>query len=1007
VPQILPTLRLAARIFLVGWLLRVGREVPVVAAENINISDYHLRIWQVEDGLPQDKVSALAQTQDGYLWVATYGGLARFDGVQFTIFDEKNTPELRDSRLTSLFEGGDGTLWIGHESGLVTTYKSGKFHTLEVCNREKVYGLTADAAGDVWILNDAGLLIRVRDGLSLIPTPGTAEKILNLARTTNGTIWVAHDGGISRLEQGSSFQLLAGETNTFVQGICPSQDGGLWVNSDGRLRKWKDGEWNANLAAPWGAVLPLTHLMETSEGLLLATTFRDGFFLMFPGTNKPPIHFDLAGGFPSDGIVSVLEDREGNFWIGTGDSGLVELHQNNIQQLSPPDHWHGRAVLSVCAGQVDDELWVGTEGSGLYHYLNGRWRNFGYTNGLGNSYIWSIAEDTVNNLFVGTWGAGLFLQEGDHFKFAPGMENLKLPVPALLPARNGGLWVGTSLGLLRYQAGQTNWFTEAGGKSLRDVRAIAEATNGIVWFGLAGNGLARLENNRIQTFGRADGLPSDRIECLHLDAADTLWIGTFGGGLCRYHQGKFSVIDAGRGLPSNVISDIEDDGRGFFWMSSRGGIIRASKDELKDCADGKINEVHCLTYGIDDGMPTIECSSGLQPAGCRTSDGRIWFPTTKGLVFLNPQAVRINHLPPPMVLENLLVDGRRMTNLTAPLRIPPGRNRFEFSYTALSLTAPEKVRFKYRIAGLEKDWVDAGSKRVANYSFLPPGEYKFEAIACNNNGVWNETGVSLPFVLLPHFWQIWWFRVLGGVMTVTAAGGIAWFAARRRMHRKLELMARQHELEYERSRIARDIHDDLGSQLTSITMLSDSARSQLDDPQQTSTDLHQIYDTAREATRSMDEIVWAVNPNHDSLESLANYLEKYALDFFRAAGVKCRLNMPLQFPAWRLTSELRHNLFLAYKEALNNVAKHAAASEVLISLKVEATAFAISIEDNGRGFDPKAFTGGSNHDPDRLVGGNGVGNMSQRLLKIGGQCDFVSVPAKGTTVKFLVILKSR
>jgi signal transduction histidine kinase/ligand-binding sensor domain-containing protein len=865
--------------------------------------------------------------------------------------------------------------------------------------------LTADAAGDVWILNDAGLLIRVRDGLSLIPTPGTAEKILNLARTTNGTIWVAHDGRLSKLEYGSNVQLLAGETNTFVQGMCLSRDGGLWVNSNGRLHKWKDGEWSPNLVAPWGGVVPLTHLLETEAGLLLATTSREGFYLMFPDTNKPPIHFDLAGGFPSDGIASVLEDREGNIWIGTSDSGLVELHQNNIQRLSPPDHWRGCAVLSVCAGQAGDELWMGTEGSGLYHYLNGQWSNFGYTNGLGNSYIWSIAEDTVNNLFVGTWGAGLFLQEGDQFKFATGMENLKLPVPALLPARGGGLWVGTSLGLLRYQAGHTNWFTEAGGKSLRDVRTIAEAANGTVWFGMAGNGLARLQTNRIQTFGRADGLSSDRIECLHLDPDGALWIGTFGGGLCRYKQGKFSVIDREQGLSSSVTSDIEDDGRGFFWMSSRGGIIRARKSELADCADGKIKDVHCLTFGISDGMPTIECSSGLQPAGCRTPDGRLWFPTTKGLVVVDPQAVKINRVPPPMVLEALLVDGQPVTNLNEPPQIPPGHNRLEFYYTALSLVDPEKVRFKYRLEGLESGWVDAGTKRVANYSFLPPGSYKFHVIACNNDGVWNETGVSLPFVLRPYFWQTWWFRWSVGLATVGLASAAAWFAARRRMHRKLEEMKRRHELEYERSRIARDIHDDLGAQLTSITMLSDTARSQLDDPRLISEDLHQIYDTAREATRSMDEIVWAVNPNHDSMESLASYLEKYALDFLRAAGVKCRLNVPRQFPAWRLTSELRHNLFLAYKEALNNVARHAAASEVQISLKVEGAAFEIIIEDNGTGFNPKAVSGQPIDNPDRLAGGNGLDNMKQRLMKIGGSCEVASVPGNGTRVTFVVSLK--
>ena len=383
-----------------------------------------------------------------------------------------------------------------------------------------------------------------------------------------------------------------------------------------------------------------------------------------------------------------------------------------------------------------------------------------------------------------------FLAGGCWRPVTPGTVGLSVPVPALLPARDGGLWVGTSLGLLRYQGGRTNWFTEADGKSLRDVRTIVEATNGTVWFGTAGSGLACLGKNHVRTFSVTNGLPNERIECLRLDADGALWIGSFGDGRCRYKDGKFSTIDRAQGLPSSGISDMEDDGHGFFWMSSRGGIIRVSKSELNDCADGKIKEVHCLTYGIEDGMPTIKCSSGLQPAGCRTPDGRLWFPTTKGLVVVNPNAVKINQLPPPVVIENLLVDGERVTNLTASLRVSPGRNRFDFYYTALSLVAPEKVCFKYRIEGLEKNWVDAGNKRVANYSFLPPGEYKFHVIACNNDGVWNETGVSLPFVLLPHFWQTWWFYVATVLAAVVPVARSVWYVSRRRMRRFIRDSAR-------------------------------------------------------------------------------------------------------------------------------------------------------------------------------------------------------------------------
>ena len=972
--------------------------------------NYFTRTWQVEQGLPQNKVTAVVQTRDGYLWVGTYSGLARFDGVRFTVFNEKNTPQMRSSRVTALFESDDGTLWIGHENGAITKFKDGKFHAHENVAGQggvKIYAFTADENEDVWFLNEAGQLVRVGDGLVLTPPAGRAKQLLSIARDRSGKIWVARDGKLSTLERGElrAVQFGTNDVSDYVQGICASRGGGLWVASGQRIRKWDGEKWIQDEgAAPW-TFSPLNSFIETGNGSLLAGTPGDGFFILFPGTDEKPIHFNRISGFQADWILSLLEDREGNLWVGTGGNGLVSLRPNNIQTLAPPDRWRGRAVLSVFPS-AKDGLWVGTEGAGLYRYGNGAWENYGYTNGLLNSYVWSIAENPQGDLFVGTWGAGLYLRDDGRFKFAPGMENQLVRIPALMTSRDGSLWAGTENGLLHYHDGQTNWFTEADGKPLRDVRTIIEGTNGAIWFGTAGNGLACLNQNQIRQFHRADGLPSDYVECLHFDEAGALWIGTFGGGLCRLKDGNFSVIDSAQGLPNSVIGHIEDDGNGFFWMSSHGGILRAAKRELNDCADGKTKSVAFLTYGINDGLPTIECSEGLQPAGCQTADGRLWFPTSKGLVVVNPNEVRINQLPPPMALEAFLVNAQPVTNLASPPKISPGGTRFEFHYTALSFVAPEKVQFKYRIEGLEKDWIDADVKRVANYSYLPPGDYTFRVIACNNDGVWNETGVSLPFTLLPHFWQTWWFRVLGGLATMLVAGGVVWLDARRRMRRRLEKLEREQAVERERSRIAHDIHDDLGAQLTRITMLSDSASEELADPAQMADDLNQIYDTARNATRAMDEIVWAVNPKHDTVDSFAIYVGKFGFDYLDAVGIRCRLDLPVKLPPHRLNTEVRHNLFLAYKEALHNAVKHARATEVCITIAFEAKTLELVVEDNGLGFSLNDATNKGPREHGRTAGGNGLENMNRRVREIGGECHIDSEPGRGTKVKFQLLLKS-
>jgi signal transduction histidine kinase/ligand-binding sensor domain-containing protein len=990
------------------WLLGQGEFAVSVAAS----PNYFVRSWQAEDGLPQNKVTAVVQTRDGYLWMGTYSGLARFDGVRFTVFDDHNTPELHSSRVTSLFEADEGTLWIGDESGGVTKFKDGKFQAVDfhaAWSGGKIYGIGTDEAGDVWLLNEEGLLARVKDGLLLTPEPGTATKLVEMARSRSGTIWVARNGKVSVLTRGRLTALPFEEAalNNYVQGICAARDGGLWVAGDRRVRKWKENRWTEDLGAvPWEEI-PVHSFVETSRGVLAAGTSDHGFYLVFPGEPAETLNFTRTNGFPSDWVISLCEDHEGNLWVGTGGAGLVVVRPNNVQTISPPDQWQGRAVLSVNTGR-EGALWVGTEGAGLYCFRDGTWTHFGPDEGIRNSYVWSVAEDAQGRLWVGTWGGGLFVRNGARFDFAPGTENITPPMPAMLCAREGGLWLGTETGLLRYQDGKTVWVTGSGGETLRDVRAVAEDRAGAVWFGMAGGGLGCLQGDQVRLFRKADGLSSDFVECLHFDGDGTLWIGTFGGGLNRLKQGKFAVVNRSRGLPNDVIGDIEDDGLGFFWMSSHGGIFRVSRAELDRCADGQIGQVHCLTYGIGDGLPTLECSEGLQPAGCKTPDGRLWFPTSKGLVSVNPQAVAANPWPPPVVMEKLLVDDRLAAEagaFPAWLKIPPGRHRFEFQYTGLSFVAPEKVRFKCRLTGMDADWVNAADKRIATYNYIPPGDYTFQVIACNNDGVWNATGARLAFTVLPFFWQTMWFRVLAWTLIVAASGGLVWFDMRRRMRRKLERIERQRDIEHERARIAHDIHDDLGAHLTRITMLSESARGELDDPAQAAAGLNQIYDTARELTRAMDEIVWAVNPRHDTLESLASYLEKFAQDLLATAGIRCRLDLPVQFPDWRLTAEVRHNLFLAFKEAIHNVVKHSAASEAQIRLVAKTASFELAIEDNGRGFTPGARKEPLD-DSGRFSSGNGLDNMAQRLAEIHGRCDIQSAPGQGTKVVFTVPLKT-
>ena len=964
------------------------------------LPNYFVRSWKTDNGLPDNAVTAVVQTHDGYLWLGTYGGLVRFDGSRFVVFNSANEPELQSDRITGLYEDAKGVLWIGHERGDLTRYSDGKFESQNVHEtgvRRKIPSIGTDDLGDVWMLNEEGTLLRARDGAmcSLPNNDGVAE----MARDRDGKLWVASGGKLAMLKDG---QLdLTTTTNAsavfgnYIQGICASHDGGLWIVSDGSVRKW-NGLTMTEDRGPNPGNATVVAMLETSSGTLAMGTSSDGLYLLF--TNRAVLHFNHASGFPNDWIRCLAEDREGTLWVGAGSVGVIALRPSKVETLDAPDHWQGRVVLSTTTSR-DGAIWVGSEGAGLYRFQNNEWKAFNESAGLSNLYVWSVSADAQNRIWASTWGGGIFVQDGDRFVTPHGLENVNRPMAATLQADDGVTWIGTASGLIRYQNGMVKWFGEKDGLKLPDVRTIAKAPDGTIWFGMLGGGLGRLQNDSLKQLQKSDGLSSDYIQCLKVDADGVLWIGTYGSGLNRLKNGRLSKITTANGFPNNFICAIEDDDRGNFWISSHNGIFRVAKNALDDCADGKSATVTCLTYGKGEGMPSLECSGGLQPAACKLADGRICFSTSKGVVVVNPADTEVNQLPPPVVIEDIIANGHFLARNTfgdVPLKIPPGQQRFEFHFTGLSFVAPEKMQFQYRLTGWDNDWVNAANdKRVAEFSYLPPGDYSFCVRACNSDGVWNEAGASFSFIVLRHFWQTWWFRGLVTLSAIALITGSVLAVTRRRMRRKLEVIHRQQAVERERTRIAKDIHDHLGANLTRISLLSQSAHGELENPTQAAAQLDRIYDTSRELTRSMDEIVWAVNPQHDTLDSLASYLGNFAQEYLVPLHVRCRLEVPLHLPHWPITAEARHNIFLAFKEALHNVVKHSGATEVSVFLTTDSTGFILIVRDNGKGFDPSAVIS-------RPGRGNGLTNMRQRLEKIGGRCDIQSKPGAGTEISFPV-----
>jgi signal transduction histidine kinase len=456
-------------------------------------------------------------------------------------------------------------------------------------------------------------------------------------------------------------------------------------------------------------------------------------------------------------------------------------------------------------------------------------------------------------------------------------------------------------------------------------------------------------------------------------------------------------------LPTDSISQVLYDMRGRLWLGSPVGVISV-RTELLDLPKGNLA---CRVYGCDDGLPTVGCATASQPTAWRGHDGRLWFATASGVTSVQPSDSETKKRPPLVVLEDLLVDGQPADSAALahgaghpqPIRLGPGRHHLEFRYAGLSFAAPERTRFRYILQGLDEAWVENRTERSATYNSVPAGNYRFRLMACNSDGVWSEAEAGLALVIPPHLWETPWFRFAALAATLLAVAGSVFWALQLQHRRELRALEQQRALERERTRIARDIHDDLGASLTRITMLSQSALDKTQSILPPNSEVNRIYSTARAMTNAMDEIVWAINPRHDSLESVAAYFAEFVEEFLSPAGLKFRLEIPLMLPQWPVSAEVRHNLFLAFKEALNNALKHSKATEVVVALEVREKGFTLSVEDNGCGFETAVLAGNGHA---RAGGGNGLINMRRRLEELGGRCAIDSVPDRGTRIRFEV-----
>ncbi len=967
-------------------------------------SRFTVDTWTTDEHLPQNSVIAITQTRDGYLWLGTLKGLVRFDGVRFTSFDQFNTPGLGSSGVIKLFEDSQTNLWIATASGGLFLAKEGRVLSLEVGGGSREGSLASiceDDQGGVWLYTANGQLCRYSNGSNSCFNMGGSESRAMIA-DASGVIWVAADkmllgqrspkkGRVAGL--GFEFEVPIGIKLDY---LLASHRGGYWRLANGLIQKWQGAQVERTLGQyPW--TKPVNAACEDPQGNLIVATAGDGVFWFGPDGQFERL--TTANGLSENIALSVCMDREGDLWVGTDGGGLDRVRRQVFNVL---ENSKGLPVRSVCADNKGG-IWVGygTSNPRIEHLEGGVSGQFGSRQGLADLLVRSVFEDRQGHVWAGTYLGGLLQLQGEKFRLAPGAELFprNQEYSAIYQDRSNQVWVGSQAGLARWNGSDWKLYGVKDGLSSPVVRTITEDRQGVLWIGTE-RGLTRSANGGFISFhASTNGLPSDSVWSLYADEAGVLWI-TTSGGLARYHEGKWTPYTVREGLASNWLGYLQEDEQGYLWVGSNWGLMRLRKKDLNDFAEGKIQTVHCRTFGKADGLPTGECSEGSQPAACRTPDGTLWFSTIKGLVSVNPRQLVSNTNPPPVLIEAVYVDnqlqGTNSLRASAPdsIVIPAGREELKIQFTSLNLAAPENGRFKYRLENplesREKNWTETpASVRSVSYPKLPPGEYKFVVTACNEDEVWNPVGASLAITVEPPFWKTKWFLTLTSALLLGIIVGIVSYFSTQRLQRQLVAMRQQEAVEKERGRIARDLHDQLGANLTQVALLSEMAEADKELPEEVESHARQIGQTARETTHALDEIVWTVNPSNDTLEGLINYVCKYAQDYLAMADLKYRLEVPPQLPQTPISPEVRHNVFLAAKEAVNNVVKHSKATSAWVRLRLEPTRFILEIEDNGAGLSADA----------REKGRNGLRNMQKRLEDLGGRFELGPGAEGGTLVR--------
>ena len=939
-----------AAVLLAALACPVFAPAQLVAPDGIieQVPPYIIKTWRVADGLPYNQINDILQRRNGYIWLATPNGAARFDGMDFEHFSMREIGDLPNDLITGLFEDQAGNLFLGHGTGHISVRTGSRFTVLEC------------------------------------PTQWAGTSVTGFSERNDGSVWAAN----SRDEQ---LQLTdADGIIAHPQHIEPSKrpaEG--WTVRDERIVRLKDGEVVEDRGpTPWAIEQQTIRFLERRNGDLVAGTEHGGVFILHKDGGITRIR--LLEGLASNTILCLSEDAEESLWIGTP-VGLQSIRFQCPSFSGIHANWPFIVFRSV-APRRKGGIWLGSNKGLIYRLENGE-----LTQEQGFDYMERVFRTLIEDHNETLWSNddfGFLLkhheESGNTARIWPESRAIDR-IRILHETADGTLWAGGEIGI--WNRSGESWQNIYGPeRGISDILCFASTEDNALWIGMKHGGLVRLHNNHRNFIELGYSLANEDVSALLVDrtAPDRLWIGTAGKGLYRLEDGKVEEVR----IQQNIISGMLQDPSGRLWVMGELGLSAFRPDALQDDNTPK-SIIHLdINDGIGSGMDIREASSAL----CETADHTFWVLSDQQVVSFNPLEIQAQTQPVPLLLTDAIVNGEQhpIEGLTK-ITLEPGVNRLDIRFAGLNFVAASRIRFKCRMTGLSREWIELGSRRQASYQHIPPGHYRFELTASNRDGLWNRNPTFIDITVRPFFWESWWFE--GGIYL--GAGAIlvliSLAVADRINRRKLILMEKSKAVELERTRIAMDLHDEIGSELTRLQLLChrmDVFTKKLG-IEETPQSVVEIRKVTNKLVFALDEMVWVVRPANDNLEHLTGYLTQYAASFFENTAITCKTDMPLQLPDAEISGPDRHNLFLALKEAMNNIVKHADASEVLFEVALSGHQFRMAVHDNGKGM-------ASDKDP-RFQ--RGLRSMERRMKLNGGTFSIRTNENGGTTVEFTQPIK--